>query len=88
MEGNATILAEFQSSGPDAVTPAQPEIPPEFNLLQPDFRQNPYSTYRQFRAVDPVHEREMLGVQVYRHFEILSLYYVILKPAPTHALCR
>ena len=61
------MLAESQS--PDTATPAQPEIPLEFNPLLQEFRQNPYPIYHQFREADPVHWSEMFGFWVCTRYD-------------------
>ena len=58
-----------ESQSPDAATPAQPEMPLEFNPLLQEFRQNPYPIYHQFREADPVHWSEMFGFWVCTRYD-------------------
>ena len=44
-------------------------MPLEFNPLLPEFRQNPYPIYHQFREADPVHWNEMFGFWVCTRYD-------------------
>lgn len=60
---------ESQSPASDIATPAQPEIPLEFNPLLQEFRQNPYPTWHQFREADPVHWSELFRFWVCTRYD-------------------
>ena len=58
-----------QSSTLKTTPPLQPATPLEFNPLLPEFRQNPYPTYRRFREADPVHWNETFGFWVCTRYD-------------------
>ena len=63
------MLTESSPNTSDPQTPMQPDPPLEFNPLLPEFRQNPYPTYHQFREADPVHWSEMFGFWVFSRYD-------------------
>ncbi len=63
------MVTESSPNAPAPQTPTQPDLPLEFNPLLPEFRQNPYPTYQQFRDTDPVHWSEFFGFWVITRYD-------------------